>query len=98
VPAIAVDHAVQAVTAGAVNGVVDAAGTTSTGRPTPMQFQLATATLIIERATQLEWVVGDADGYHLHLLTPGGRWYRMRAVHPYTEPATGDVAVPADTN
>ncbi len=97
-PAIAVDHAVQAVTAGAVNGIVDAAGTTSTGRPTPMQFQLDTAILIIERAAQLEWVVGDADGYHLHLLTPGGRWYRMRAIHPFVEPEPADVTVPADTN
>jgi hypothetical protein len=81
-PAIAVDHATQAVTAGAANGIVDAAGTTSTGRPTPMQLQLDTAVLIVERATQREWVVGDEDGFHLHLLTPGGRWYRMRAVHP----------------
>ncbi len=83
-PAIAVDHAIEAVTFAATNGVVDAFGSTSTGRPTPMTFTLAQAILIIERAAQLEWVISDPDGYHLHLLTPGGRWYRMRAVHPFS--------------
>jgi hypothetical protein len=85
-PAIAIDHAIHALTAGAADGMVDAAGTTSTGRPTAMQFTLDQAVLIAERAAQLEWVVADVDGYHLHVLTPGGRWYRMRAVNPNEQP------------
>ncbi len=81
-PAIDVDRAQQAVSAAARNGAVRAAGSTSTGRPTPIVFTLETAALIIERATQLEWVEADNDGYHLWVITPGGRTYRLDAIDP----------------
>lgn len=81
-PAIAIDHATQALNAGAANGMVAAAGVTSTGRATPMQFPIDAAILIAERAVRLEWVAADEDGYHLHVHTPGGRRYRLRAVNP----------------
>ncbi len=77
-----VERAKLAIRAAAQNGAVKAAGTTSTGRPTPLVFTLETAELIIERATQLEWVVDDPDAYHVWTLTPGGKWYRMDAVDP----------------
>lgn len=79
---IEIDRAKQAVRAASQNGAVRAAGSTSTGRPTPIVFLLETAELIVERAVQLEWVEADDDGYHLWALTPGGKWYRLDAVDP----------------
>ncbi len=81
-PAIAVDQAVAAVYAAADGDTVTAAGTTSTGRPTPITWTLEQAVQIIERAAQLEWVETDGDGYHLWVITPGGRRYRLAATRP----------------
>ncbi len=87
-PPIDADHAKQAIRAASGGGAVKAAGTTSAGRATAITFAPEAADLIVERATQVEWVESDSDGYHVWILTPGGRWYRMDAVDPDGPPRT----------
>jgi hypothetical protein len=80
--AIDADKAKASLRPAAPNGVVNASGTTRSGRPTWFTYTLDEADLQIDEASQLEWVEGDEDGYHLWVLTTGGRWYRMDAVDP----------------
>lgn len=81
-PAIEADKAKAAIRAASQHGAVQASGTTRGGRPTQFPYTLAEADLQIDEAAQLEWVESDEDGYHLRVLTTGGRWYRMDAVDP----------------
>ncbi len=76
------ETAVTAMRAAAVNGTVNAAGTTRSGRPVYTTLTVDDAELQIVEAASLEWVESDPDQYRLWVVTTAGRTIRLDAVHP----------------